>query len=311
MEPLVSIIIITYQDREHVCEAVDSAQAQTYSNCEIILMDDGSTDGTGDMIRDRYGETIQYLWKENGGMGSARQAGFERAKGKYIQFLDSDDVLLPGKILAQVGYLEENPDVAFVYSPTVCFFANDVDERWEWPYRHRYQSGNLLLPVLRDGNFIITAAPLYRKAWLDRIGGIDPSLQVSDDFDTILRLSYAGARAHFLEESPGFLYRVREKPTGTGHRAKERFLKGQIRILKKIKKKMLVDKHPYARVPDRQIARIRVDLGWEYVTNGNIFPGLKELVCGLSLNPAYLFSKFGVDLKNQPGKTFIVDTNKR
>ena len=139
-------------------------------------------------------------------MGSARQAGFKLAQGKYIQFLDSDDILLPDKVRSQVGYLERNPDVAFVYSRTICFDADNPDHRWEWPYHHRYQSGNLLLPILREGNFVNIIAPLFRKTWLDRIGGIDPSLQVSDDFDTILRLSYAGARAKFLQDAPPGFY---------------------------------------------------------------------------------------------------------
>ena len=94
---------------------------------------------------------------------------------------------------------------------------------------------------------------------------------------------------------------MRKDPADKGHRSKERFLKGQIHILNNIKRKMLLDEHPYARVPDRQIGRIRVDLGLEYITGGSILPGFKELLHGLSLNPAYALSKFGFVLASQSG----------
>jgi glycosyltransferase involved in cell wall biosynthesis len=112
--PLVSIIIIAYNDRAYVAEAVDSALGQTYGNREVIVIDDGSTDGTGELIAKRYGSRVNYGWKHNGGQGSARSLGLEIASGTYIQHLDSDDILMPRKLEMQAGFLDAHPECAFV-----------------------------------------------------------------------------------------------------------------------------------------------------------------------------------------------------
>lgn len=204
--PLVSIIIITYNDRTYIGGAIDSALSQTYPNCEVIVVDDGSVDETGKFITDRYGDRVQYCWKENGGQGSARSLGLQMACGKYIQNLDSDDLLLPDKIKNQVNYLQEHPDVAFVYGRALCFFDDDCAHTWEHPCNMQAISGNLLRKILQNGNFVNVGQPLTRRSWVDRIGGFDPSIRDADDYDFMLRLAYAGAISHFLDEAV-YLYR--------------------------------------------------------------------------------------------------------
>ncbi|MEY3288675.1 MAG: hypothetical protein RLZZ419_917, partial [Pseudomonadota bacterium] len=211
--PLVSIIIITYNDRKYVGEAIDSALAQTYSNCEVIVVDDGSADGTGEFISKRYADRVLYQWKENGGMGSARYTGLQMASGKYIQHLDSDDMLLPDKVASQLEYLEAHLEIAFVYGRTISFCDDERKMAYEHPENAhdcpsnaRACSGNVLDDYMRDGSFINIGQPLTRRDWIDFIGGWDPCARGCDDLDIMLRLAYANAVGYFLDR-PVYMYR--------------------------------------------------------------------------------------------------------
>jgi glycosyltransferase involved in cell wall biosynthesis len=106
--PRISVVINNYNYERYLSEAIDSALAQTYSNCEVIVVDDGSTDGSRSVIAS-YGEQIHSIFKENGGQASAFNIGITAASGKYILLLDSDDVLLPNAV--SVALESMNQDV--------------------------------------------------------------------------------------------------------------------------------------------------------------------------------------------------------
>lgn len=111
---LVSVIIPTYNRRRYLCEAIDSVLAQTYPHYEIIVVDDGSTDGTGGVLAARYGDRISYLYQANRGEAAARNLGIRHSRGQYIAFLDSDDLWRPAKLEKQLGLLERRPGVGMV-----------------------------------------------------------------------------------------------------------------------------------------------------------------------------------------------------
>jgi glycosyltransferase involved in cell wall biosynthesis len=119
---LVSTIIPVHNRARLLREAVASVLAQTYRPIEIVIVDDGSTDDTAavaDELARSSPETIVVIHQPNGGPGAARQRGLERARGSFIQFLDSDDLLLPGKFTAQVGALRRQPDCQISYGPSL------------------------------------------------------------------------------------------------------------------------------------------------------------------------------------------------
>src|SRR5687768_13812201 len=101
---LCSIIIPTYNHGSFIDRSVSSALAQTYSNTEVIVVDDGSTDDTGDRLKE-YGDKIIYLRKENEGLGAARNTGIRLSRGRYLQFLDADDTIEKDKLKTQVEIL--------------------------------------------------------------------------------------------------------------------------------------------------------------------------------------------------------------
>ena len=115
MEPLVSVIIPTYNRSRFLGEALDSALNQTYKEQEIIVVDDGSTDGTSQLMRE-YEPRIRYIYQERSERSSARNRGVSESCGEYIAFLDSDDLWLPEKIERQVKILNENEGIGVVYT---------------------------------------------------------------------------------------------------------------------------------------------------------------------------------------------------
>ena len=107
-KPTVSVVITTYNDIEFLIEAIDSVLAQTYTDYEIIVVDDGSTIDSKTKL-EPYMHVINYLYKENGGVASARNAGIKASKGQYLAFLDSDDLWFPKKLELQIAHFCKKP----------------------------------------------------------------------------------------------------------------------------------------------------------------------------------------------------------
>lgn len=185
--PIVSVVIPTYNRREWLLEAIDSALAQTYSNLEVIVIDDGSTDGTGEALT-RYGERIGYLWQENQGESAARNRGIEMARGAYIALLDSDDVWETHKLQRQVAVLEAEPEVGLAF----CL-ATMIDQNGEaLPGLMGTVSAQpeLTFANLCLGNFVIAggSTAVVRRDILKKIGGFDIQIQYGEDWDLWLRM---------------------------------------------------------------------------------------------------------------------------
>ena len=113
---MISVIIPTYNREKFLPATIDSVLRQTYSDYEIIVVDDGSTDGTQEVIEKLYGGKLKYIYKNNGGPASARNVGLKNASGNYIAFLDSDDLWFPEKLETQIRFMEKNhSQITLVY----------------------------------------------------------------------------------------------------------------------------------------------------------------------------------------------------
>ncbi len=218
--PLVSIIIPTYNMRQWIGEAIDSALAQTYPHIEIIVVDDGSTDGTGDFLRERYGDRIRYVYQENRGRGAARNRGLELARGEYIQFLDADDLLAPHKLEKHVRFLEEYPQFSAVYGQTMMFADGNPELTWPLRTAQYFASGNLLNLMIAVGGLFQLLPVLVRHDWVEFVGGFDERMPRCEDFDFWLRMAHAGALFAYLPSEPVGFYRKYEVYTSrNGQRA--------------------------------------------------------------------------------------------
>jgi len=198
----VSVIIPAYNKAEYTRRTVESVLTQDYPDIEIIVVDDGSTDNTASVMA-TYGNRINYVLKANGGACSARNEGIRRATGKYVTFLDCDDLFCPQKIKKCVAYLETNPQFGFVY--TAAYFI-DEDDAITGTYCHPRSREGKIVENLILGNFICNSTVVVRKSVLQQVGLFDEAFFTPADWDMWLRLSEI-TQAGFLRE-PLTKYRV-------------------------------------------------------------------------------------------------------
>ena len=127
--PAVTVVVPTFNRAGLIGQAIDSVLAQTFQDFEIIVVDDGSTDGTEAVVRE-YGDRVRYIWTPNGGSGHARNVGMQHARGRFFTFLDSDDLLYPYALELQTGLLERFPEVAMVCAEMTGFDDHGFLERY-------------------------------------------------------------------------------------------------------------------------------------------------------------------------------------
>jgi glycosyltransferase involved in cell wall biosynthesis len=188
--PLVSAIIPTYNRRHDIVHAVWSVLTQTYpaTRIEIIIVDDGGTDDTSEVLTWCLGDRVRILRKPNGGVASARNHGLAAARGEYLAFLDSDDEWLPTKIEKQVEFLASRPRFGMVLTD-----VEEIDEARVafGTYRRRphiKEDGFVLRWVLRSPALVPPSA-LLRRAVYEEVGGFDESLPTAEDLDFHLRVA--------------------------------------------------------------------------------------------------------------------------
>ncbi|HVS80696.1 MAG TPA: glycosyltransferase [Pyrinomonadaceae bacterium] len=207
-EPTVTVIIPTYNYAHFIGEAIRSVQAQTYQDWECIVVDDGSSDDTREVVAGyaTSDERIRYVHQPNRGLAAARNTGLGLAKGKLIQFLDSDDLIEKEKIEKQVQFLEQHADVDIVYGNTRYFRTEHPEERlyssWseDKPWMPEITEGVDALKALVQ-RVIVVHAPLLRRSVVDDVGLFDESMKACEDWHFWIRCAALGKRFRYLEES--------------------------------------------------------------------------------------------------------------
>jgi len=183
-KPIVSVIIPTYNRGWILKEAIDSVLAQDFKDYELIVVDDGSSDNTSEVL-DTYGQNIIVLGQANKGVSAARNRGIAEAGGQLVAFLDSDDLWLPRKLSRQVDFFNLNPD-AVINQTEEIWIRNDV--RVNPKNRHQKPSGMIFERSL--GLCLVSpSAVMIRKTLLDVVGLFDENLPACEDYDLWLRIS--------------------------------------------------------------------------------------------------------------------------
>lgn len=191
---LVSVIIPTYNSGAFISQAVRSVLDQTYRRYEVIVIDDGSTDGTRDILCE-FDAHINYLYQENRGPSAARNAGIKAARGEYISFLDADDIWLPDKLEHQVHFIQQNRDLGLVFSDEEAFDGERVLYRSLLANTLFYSAITSQKPIreafskLMIENFIPTSTVMVRSKCFKKAGLFDESLQVSEDGEMWSRIA--------------------------------------------------------------------------------------------------------------------------
>ena len=202
---MISVIIPTYNSDKYICEAIDSVLSQTCKDYEIIIIDDGSTDNTKNLIAENY-PTVRYFYSKNKGVSSARNIGISIAQGEFIAFLDADDKWLPEKLEKQLALFENDHQVGMVFTENYYFDEHGLKEIKIFK-RKLLMYGNIVRNIFLN-SYVVTSTVMVRKSVFDDVGLFEEGLAIAEDDNMWMRICLKN-RIELLDE-PLILYRITE-----------------------------------------------------------------------------------------------------
>jgi tetratricopeptide (TPR) repeat protein len=205
-KPLVSMIMPVYNGSGHIGRAIESVLCQSYTNFELVIVDDGSTDNTKGAVLRYNDDRINYVYKENGGVASARNFGLKQSCGMFYVMLDSDDMITPDYIARHLQEIEKHPEMDLIYCDDLLIDEQDrpirVINRPEYSDAERFISD-----MFRCGFPLVHFKTFIRRSVFDRIGLYDERLIVAEDYDMMRRFVKQGLKMRHLP-APLYLRRL-------------------------------------------------------------------------------------------------------
>ncbi len=193
MSPAVTVVMPVHDRERFVREAIDSVLTQTFDDLELIVVDDGSTDGTPAVVKAVDDPRLRYVVQPHRGVPAAMNTGLRAARGRYVARLDSDDVWLPDLLATQVAVLETRPEIDVVYARGQGMDADGTPTTHVWGFAPRWAGDSLRSQL--HGDFTCNITTVARRACLERAGGFDESLTAHEDWDVWLRVARHGSFA--------------------------------------------------------------------------------------------------------------------
>jgi glycosyltransferase involved in cell wall biosynthesis len=196
MNEKVSVIIPLYNGEKYINQAIESVLEQTYTNYEIIVVDDGSTDNSKQILSP-YFDKIKYIYQKNQGVAAARNKGLEIATGDYIAFLDQDDYWLENKLERQINCFQSLPQISIIHSGWYRVNENNQIKGKIEPWNQ--------VPLLDLKNWlwwkpVLLGAMMFRRRDILQVGGLDTNFKQVCDLELVLNLTLAGYKTTWLKE---------------------------------------------------------------------------------------------------------------
>lgn len=250
--PKVTVIIPTYNAIAYLPSTVDSVIQQTFTDFEVLIVDDGSTDETVEWVSKLVDPRVRLISQANQGVAVARNQGITGAQGEYVAFLDADDLWEPTKLEKQVKCLEENPQIGLVNTSIV-----NIDEQGK-PLGAVNASdieGNVLKYIVEENLILCGSAPMVRRSCLEAVQGFDQKLMSAEDWDLWIRLA---ARYDFaVVREPLVLYRQHLNSKSNNI---ERHLKHRLKVIDKTFETVAIDLQP---LKHRSLGRAYLSVAWK------------------------------------------------
>lgn len=250
--PKVTVIIATYNAIAYLPSTVDSVIKQTFTDFEVLIIDDGSTDETVEWVSKLVDPRVRLISQANQGVAVARNQGITGAQGEYVAFLDADDLWEPTKLEKQVKCLEENPLVGLVNTSIV-----NIDEQGKplGAVNASDVEGNVLKYIVEENLILCGSAPMVRRSCLEAVQGFDQKLMSAEDWDLWIRLA---ARYEFaVIREPLVLYRQHLNSKSNNI---ERHLKHRLKVIDKTFDTVARDLQPYK---NRALGRAYLSVAWK------------------------------------------------
>lgn len=265
MNPTVSVVIPTYNTAKYISEAIESVLAQTYKDFEIIVVDDGSTDNTKEVLQPCI-EQIRYIYQGNGGRASARNTGIKAARGRYVAFLDSDDMWTPGKLEKQVDIMEGNENIDFLFGDKQRFSDDGTTIISSMFKKHHYDETFFGDPLyvrdahkkLLETSFIPTGTVIMRKECFDKSGLFDETIY-TEDYEFWLRIALFNNLAYSTQ-----LWELERDREGSGSKNLKAVYLSNIKILEK-----------HEREFSETLVKLDIDIN--------------DIICNVCFNKGYFF----------------------
>ncbi len=282
--PKVSVIIPTYNRAHFIAEAIQSVLDQTFTDFEIIVVDDGSTDNTKNVVDGFKDPRIKYIYQENRGVANARNTSIKASSGEHIAFLDSDDMWLPENLELKVKLLDACPDAALVSSDYYIFDSDTgATLRRFWdnrPYRYLLELAEGTRQPVAFATLLTPTVALVRRHVFDEVGYFDESLQGSDDWDMWLRIL-----PHFpikMINLPLARYRQHNAQLTTTNPTR-RYL-AEVAMLNKAIRDYSLSKEDMKFIR-KKLAGTHSGYGWYMIARGGITLGREKLLASIKVNP--------------------------
>ena len=188
--PLISVMMPTYNNAKYIKQAIESIYAQNYDNMEIIVVDDGSTDNTKEILK-QY-KNIKYFYMEHKGISFARNVALKNSKGEYIAFLDSDDYWLPDKLNIQMQYFQEHPDCQIVFTKYKNIFEKEELKKNKRAMHEK---------AIEDSFQQYLPSTILKKELFNKYGFFDEKFSGIEDAEFIYRISMKGINIkHYIDK---------------------------------------------------------------------------------------------------------------
>jgi len=188
-KPVVSIIINCFNGQQYLRQAIDSVLSQTYKNWEIIFWDNASTDKSPDIVKEYGNKKIHYFKSEKTcSLGEARNLALKNADGKYIAFLDCDDIWLPEKLEKQISIFSKDPDIGLVFSDALYF--NDKGKSFRLYGKKKPPEGYVFRQLLTKNFLCLSSVMMKKEALLNLAGWFDARFSCIEDMDLFLRIAH-------------------------------------------------------------------------------------------------------------------------
>jgi glycosyltransferase involved in cell wall biosynthesis len=270
--PKVSVIIPTYNRADFIEDAVESVLCQTYKDYEIIIVDDGSTDSTKDVLQ-KFHNKIRYIYKNNGGEASARNTGIKHAQGEYIAFLDSDDLWLPKRLKFGVQALDFNKNIGLFFSDCNRVFNGKKASKTYFDDYKPYSG--FIFRQLYMQDFIPTLTVILRTECFRKVGIFSEDLTLCTDYDMWLRISACFKIDH--TKMPLAILRSHSKSI-----SRENFSGTFLRkVLVETRTNYKNHIKEFSRAAKRRISMVSCSCGWHLMKNGSYDEAIAEALGAL------------------------------
>jgi glycosyltransferase involved in cell wall biosynthesis len=282
----VSVIIPTYNAAQFVTAAIDSVLAQTFQDVEILVVDDGSTDDTKNTLA-KYGDRIEYLYKQNGGVAKARNYAIERAQGEYVAFLDADDLWLPEKLAKQIALFESRRKIGLCYTGAEIIDENLAVKGHIDAATHEDACEKLLLTM----NIMVLSSVMVRREIVLQTEGFDSHFSTTADKEFWLRLSLLTKFAAV----PDYLVKYRDV---TGSMSSDPFLSKRD-TLETLNKFFSLPDLPekYRRLKNESLSNNLMVVAGEFLHNKKFGESLKCMWQSIKYHPSNIKRPLGLPIR--------------